>query len=131
LVRPARRVELDPDEATLRWHLYRTFGDMIDAGAAREPEYLARMTELIEELEQYRRPHTGAFIDGLQVSAREWQASQTSAQWAEGGALSLGPTIERPYREIWPRKSVLWGAELDDRDISALPMVMEARQLPG
>jgi hypothetical protein len=127
----ARRAELDPAEATFRWHLYRTFGDMIDAGAAREPEYLARMGELIEELEQYRRPHTEAFIDALQVSAREWLVSRTQAPWAEGGALSLGPTIERPFREIWPRKSILWGAELDDRDISALPIVMEARQSPG
>lgn len=112
----ARRAELDPAEATFRWHLYRTFGDMIDCGAAREPHYLARMTELIEELEQYRRPDTEVFVDALQSSARDWLNSETPASWPVDGVLSLGPTVEESFWRLWPRKSVFWGTDLDERD---------------
>jgi hypothetical protein len=128
----ARRGELDPAEATSRWRLYRTVGDMIDCGsAAREPEHLARLRQLIEELGEYRRPHTEELIDALQGSAREWLASGTPDPWPDGGVLSLGPTVERSYGELWPRYSVFWGAQLDDRDLSNLPTVMTARQLTG
>ena len=123
----ARRTELDSTEATFRWHLYRAFGDMIDAGAARDPEYVARMEELVKELEQYRRSGTEEFVDALRSSAEQWLASPSAGSWADGGVRSLGPAVEQSYIETWPRKSIFWGAALDDRDADALKAAMEGR----
>ena len=119
----ARPPELDPAEATFRWRLFRAFGDMIDCGSAlREPAHLARLKELMGELEQYRRADTTVFLDALQKSARTWLESSTPAPWPpEEGVRGLGPTIEKSYQELWPHKAVFWGAELDDRDMGDLP----------
>ncbi len=125
----ARRAELDPAEATFRWRLYRTFGDMINC-AEREPSHVARLEQLIEEMEQYRRPDTEAFINAVAESAHGWLLSKTVAPWPAQGVASLGPIVARSCLAMWPSEDVFWGAELDDRDISALPTVMEARRIP-
>jgi hypothetical protein len=124
----ARRAEFEPDEATFRWRLYRHLGDMIDCGsAARDLEHLVRLRELIDELEQYRRQDTEALIDAVASSAREWLACQAPGPWPPTSFRDIGLAIDRGYAELWSSKRVFWGAELDDRDWSALSAIVERK----
>jgi hypothetical protein len=121
----ARPPEFQSDEATFRWRLFRTVGDMIDCGAVRKPDHMTRLRQLIEQLNQFRRPDLEVFIDELSASAAEWIESGSSPDWPRGGSIgALGPSIDQSYQQFWPRKSVFWGAELDERDLRALPSVM-------
>jgi hypothetical protein len=119
----ARRPEFDAAEATFRWHLYRDFGRMMDYGLAEQSaDERAVFVALTDELDDYRRPDTGMFIDAVQESARGWLASHPAElPWPPpGGIADLDPTIVDGYSELWPRTSVFWGATLDDDDRAAL-----------
>jgi hypothetical protein len=114
----ARKRELDPDEATFRWRLWRTFGGLIQAGAAEQTEAERALFErFIAELDAYRRSDTIAFIDALQKSTRAWLAGDHAGPWPpEAGIQALGPAIELEYDRLFPRTSVFWGARTDETD---------------
>jgi hypothetical protein len=113
-----RPPELDEQEATFRWHLYRVFGEMVEAGVADPtPEQRSRFIDLVDELDTYRREDTGSFIDGLQVSARAWLENPGDAGWQPGVGIAIGePDVDEAGRQLWPRTSVFWGAILDEED---------------
>lgn len=68
--------DFDTQEATFRWHLYRTFGRMMELGTP-EPSLAARgaFEQLRDSLAQFRRDSTYRFIDAVQQSADRWLAS--------------------------------------------------------
>jgi hypothetical protein len=121
--RNARRPELDVQEATFRWRLYRAFGAMVDYGMAEQSQDArAAFAALANELNDYRRPDTEGFIDAVQESARAWLSSYPAdSQWPPHGRLEdLGPAIVDGYSELWPSTTVFWGAELDADDRASL-----------
>ena len=113
----------DPTEATFRWRMYRTFGELIEVGVAGLPR--ASRTQfrcLLRSLGTFRRPDTAAFIADAIRSANQWLAeSSADRPWIEALDFSvLGPNGLDEVKQIWGRDAALWGAELDDTDRRAL-----------
>jgi hypothetical protein len=115
--------DLDPQEATFRWHLYRTFGAMIEIGGA-DPARSSRdaFRRLLASLEEFRRPDTDRFIDAVGQSADRWLAQPSAIRpWiASFDFEALGPDGLGEVRQIWGRDAALWGAQLDDDDRRAI-----------
>jgi len=115
--------DFDAREATFRWHLYRTFGRMMEVGNPR-PTLADRRTfdELRDSLGQYRRDFTFRFIDAVNQSADRWLALPVvDRPWIESFEFkALGPDGLAEVKRIWGREAAMWGAELDDADRLAL-----------
>jgi hypothetical protein len=115
--------DFSPAEATFRWHLYRTFGELMDLGAANpEPAAQRDLRRLLRSLSRFRRSDTRAFIHDVRFSALGWLAQQPSGRrWMEGYDFSvLGPGGIDKVKALWAHDSALWGAELDEDDRLAL-----------
>ena len=111
--------DFDAGEATFRWHLYRTFGQLMDAGVAtsgtEEREEFAR---LLGSLDGFRRPDTKNLIRDIRRSGNRWLAERSSERpWIEAFDFSvLGPNGLEEVRQMWGRDAALWGAELEEED---------------
>ncbi len=115
--------DFTPAEATFRWGLYRTFGELMDSGAANPgPEARGDLQRLLSSLSRFRRSDTTAFIRDVRSSARSWLDEQSSERpWIEGYDFSvLGSGGLEEVKALWARDSALWGAELDEDDRRAL-----------
>lgn len=113
----------DPGEATFRWSLYKTFGRMMELGAGDpSPEARGEFQRLMDSLEEYRRPDTGAFLDAVRKSADSWIANPPAGRpWiASYDFEELGPTGLEEIRQIWGREAAMWGAFLDEDDLRDL-----------
>jgi hypothetical protein len=122
--------DYDPDEATFRWHLYRTFGRMMEvSGRDAPPGERADFRKLAAELEQFGRPDTQDFVDAVRRSASCWLASPSaSAPWiASFNFEALGPDGLAEIRRIWSRDAALWGARLDEDDHLAIAQDLARR----
>lgn len=129
-----RPPELDVEEATFRWRLYRVFGEMMELGVAEHtPDQRSRFDELIHALDSYRREDTVSFIEGLQSSARAWlQSRGHHAKWQPTLGVSDGASaVDEARRQLWPRTSVFWGAILDENDRRKLAPVSQNRSAGG
>ena len=115
--------DFDRAEATFRWRLYRTFGELMERGVANPDRPLkTEFVYLLRALGGYRRSDTSAFIGDVRRSALRWLADDSCDQsWiAEFDFAVLGPNAVEEMRRIWGRDSTLWGAELDEDDRVAL-----------
>jgi hypothetical protein len=125
--------EFDPDEATFRWRLYRTFGRLMEVGAMeRSADTAARFQQLLAALDEFRRSDTKAFIADVRRSGNRWlKSDRKRGPWIESYDFSsLGPRGLEEVRSIWGRDAALWGAQLDDDDMRALEEDL-ARRAPG
>lgn len=122
--------DFDPEEATFRWHMYRTFGAMIEIGVA-EPSVGSRdaFRRLQVSLEEFRRPDTYGFIGAVGQSADRWLAQPSVIRpWiASFDFEALGPDGLGEVRQIWGRDAALWGAQLDDDDRLAIEQDLARR----
>ena len=115
--------ELEPGEATFRWHLYRIFGRMMEIGAnevtgpSRE-----EFQSLLASLDGFRRADTTAFITNVKKSAARWLAGSAGKKvWIDSFDFkTLGVNGLAEVRALWGRDAAMWGAELDELDRSAL-----------
>ena len=115
--------DFDREEATYRWRLYRTFGDLMERGVAHADRPLrVEFVYLLRALGRYRRSDTSAFIGDVRRSALRWLSDKSGDNsWIQAFDFSvLGPNAVDEMRRIWGRDSVLWGAELDADDRAAL-----------
>jgi len=115
--------DFDAAEATFRWRLYRTFGQLMDTGVATpEPEARDEFVRLLGSLDRFRRPDTTVFIRDIRRSANRWLAKQASQRpLVEAFDFSvLGPHVLEDVKRIWSRDAALWGAELEEDDRLAL-----------
>ena len=124
----------DPSEATFRWQMYRTFGELMQTGVeGRTPVSRKEFRCLLRTLDGFRRPDTAAFIDDVKRSAKGWLAkSAADRAWIEGFDFSaLGPNVLDEVKEIWGRDAALWGADLDDADRRAIEADVARRAQPA
>ena len=129
-----RPPELDEEEATFRWRLYRVFGEMVELWVAEQtPRQRSRFRELIRALDSFRRDDTVSFIEGVQSSARAWlRLHDRRAPWqAALAALAAAPAVDETRRRLWPRTSVFWGAVLDESDRRELAPIRQNRAAGG
>lgn len=115
--------DFDPDEATFRWRLYRTFGRLIEIGAVDvSPATRDEFAGLLASLGSYRREDTATFIDEVRASADRWLAgSPETRPWIESYDFGvLGSDGPAAVERIWGRDAALWGARLDEDDLQAL-----------
>jgi hypothetical protein len=115
--------DYDPQEATFRWRLYRTFGQMMEVGVMDvSPEARDEFQGLMRSLDQFRRPDTEDFIDDVMASADRWLSRpKARSPWIGSYDFSdLGPEGLDEVKRIWGRDAALWGAELGDEDRLAL-----------
>jgi hypothetical protein len=115
--------DFDVTEATFRWHMYRTFGQLMDVGAA-DPAAEARdeFVRLLGTLDGFRRPDTRTLIRDVRRSANLWLGKRSAERpWIEAFDFSvLGPHGPQEVKRIWGRDAALWGAELEEDDRRAL-----------
>jgi hypothetical protein len=115
--------DFDFQESTFRWHLYRTFGRMMELATA-EPTSASRhaFEQARDSLAQFRRDSTFRFLDAVQQSADRWLASPaTGRPWIESFEFqALGPDGLSEVKRIWGREAAMWGARLDGDDLRAL-----------
>jgi len=115
--------DFDPDEATFRWLLYRTFGRMMELGAGdRSRASMAEFRRLKAILGKFRRRDTAGFLSAVRKSADAWLADGTTDRpWIESFEFeALGPGGLEAVRTLWGRDAALWGADLDDSDRQAI-----------
>ncbi len=115
--------DFDATEATFRWRMYRTFGQLMDSGvAAPGAEARDEFARLLGTLDRFRRPDTTALIRDIRRSANLWLAKHAAERpWIEAFDFSvLGPNGLDEVRRIWGRDAALWGAELEENDRQAL-----------
>jgi hypothetical protein len=125
-----RLPELSEEEATFRWRLYRTFGELLDCAV---PEQNTRQRErfarLLHDLETYRRDDTSAFIDGVRLSAMVWQDTPGTRQaWRPASAIRRGAAQGKRSPALWPTSSVFWGAILDAVDRAELQRMADRNE---
>jgi len=116
-------LEVEAEEATFRWRLYRHFGRMMELGSEeRTPESLRDYRVLLSMIDEYRRPDTFRFIDAVHQSADRWLASPVDGTpWIAGYDFqALGPQGQGEVRKLWRRDASFWGAHLDEEDIHAI-----------
>ncbi len=126
--------DFDPDEATFRWLLYRTFGRMMEHGAGdRSRDSMAEFKKLKGSLTQFRRSDTADFIAILKTSADSWLKERKAGRsWIESYEFeALGPDGLAAARAIWGRDASLWGADLDADDRRAILEDLARRCPPG
>jgi hypothetical protein len=129
-----RPPELDEEEATFRWRLYRVFGELVELWVAEQtPQQRSRFGKLIRALDSFRREDTVSFIEGVQSSARAWlRLHEQRAPWqAALAALAAAPAVDEARRRLWPRTSVFWGAILDENDRLELAPIGQGRSAGG
>ena len=129
-----RPPELDEEEATFRWRLYRVFGEMMELWVAEQtPQQRSRFGKLVRALDSFRREDTVPFIEGVQSSARAWlRLHDRQAPWqAALAAQAAAPAVDEARRRLWPRTSVFWGAILDESDRSELAPIRQDRSAGG
>jgi hypothetical protein len=115
--------DFDITEATFRWRMYRTFGQLMDNGvAAPEAEARDEFARLLGSLDGFRRSDTRALIRDVRRSANLWLAKSSAERpWIEAFDFSvLGPNGPEEVKRIWGRDAALWGAELEEDDRRAL-----------
>ena len=115
--------DFDPDEATFRWHLYRTFGRLMELGGGEATRSSrAEFRSLLDDLEAFRRPDTYRFIDAVKQSADRWLLLPAGgATWISSFVFDvLGPDGLAEIKQIWGRDASMWGADLDERDRAAI-----------
>jgi hypothetical protein len=115
--------DFDASEATFRWRMYRTFGQLMDAGVATPgTEERDEFVRLLGSLDGFRRPDTKDLIRDVRRSGNRWLAQHASERpWIEAFDFSvLGPHGLEEVRQIWGRDAALWGAELEEDDRRAL-----------
>ena len=113
----------DPGEATFRWSLYKIFGRMMEIGSDDpSPQVRGEFSALMDSLEEYRRPDTGAFLDAVRKSADAWMGNPPAGRpWiASYDFEELGPIGLEEIRRIWGREAAMWGAFLDEEDLRDL-----------
>ena len=124
----------EPSEATFRWRMYRTFGDLMEVGCAGlTPAARKEFRTLLKALDGFRRADTAAFIDDAKRSAKGWLAGPSSERpWIEALDFSaLGPNGLDEVKGIWGRDAALWGAELDEADRHAIEADLARRAQPA
>ena len=129
-----RPPELDEEEATFRWRLYRVFGELVELWVAEQtPKQRSRFGKLIHALDSFRREDTVSFIEGVQSSARAWlRLHDRQAPWqAALAAPAAAPPVGETRQRLWPRTSVFWGAILDEHDRGELAPIGQNRSAGG
>ena len=124
----------DASEATFRWRTYRTFGELMEVGAAGlTPVSRRDFRSLLRVLDRFHRPDAAAFIDDVKRSAKGWLAkSAADRPWIEGLDFSaLGPNVLDEVKGIWGLDAALWGADLDDADRLAINADLARRAQPA
>jgi hypothetical protein len=122
--------DFDFQEATFRWHLYRTFGQMMELGAARPSSATRRTFEQARDsLVRFRRDSTFRFLDAVHQSADRWLAPAVPDRpWIESFEFkALGPDGLAEVKRIWGREAAMWGAQLDDGDLRAIAQDLARR----
>jgi hypothetical protein len=122
--------DFSAEEATYRWRLYRTFGQLMERGVAHADRPVrTEFVSMLRMLGRYRRSDTAAFIHDVRRSALRWLADKScDRSWIEEFDFTvLGPDAVEELRRIWGRDSALWGAELDDDDRLGLRVDREKR----
>jgi hypothetical protein len=123
----------DPVEATFRWKMYRTFGELMQVGVSDiSPASRDEFWRLLGALDAFRRLDTEAFIDDAQRSASDW-LDQPWSDWAWIDTLDfwpLGPNGPDEIKCLWGRDADLWGAVLDDADRRAIAADLAERAQP-
>jgi hypothetical protein len=126
----------EPDEATFRWYLYKIFGRMMEIGAADAADGgpsgddLTEFRELMDSLEEYRRPDTGGFIDAVLRSTAIWLADTSTGPWIRSYEFeALGPSGLEEIQWIWGREAAMWGAYLDGEDLREIKRDLARRSL--
>jgi hypothetical protein len=127
----------EPDEATFRWYLYKLFGRMMEIGAldasdgGPSKDDLSEFRELVDSLDEYRRPDTNGFIETVLRSAAIWLADPAAGPWIRSYDFeALGPAGLEEIQWIWGREAAMWGAYLDGDDLRAIKRDL-ARRSPG
>lgn len=120
-----------PEEATFRWRLYRIFGRLLEAGTTRRTRATREeINRLLASLDEFQRPDTEAFIEDVRSSVCRWLDSKRRSAWIDGYDFGpLGPNGDAEVRELWGRDSALWGARLDDEDMSDIELDLARRGL--
>jgi hypothetical protein len=122
--------DFDPDEATFRWKMYRTFGEMMDIGVLElPPSKRDEFQRLASDMDRYRRPDTEAFIADIRHSADKWLTEATERRpWIQAFDFSvLGPNGLDEVKQMWGRDATLWGAELAEEDRLAIEQDLARR----
>jgi hypothetical protein len=126
--------DFDVPEATFRWRMYRTLGQLIEIGMD-SPEAEARdeFLRLLGSLDGFRRPDTKDLIRDIRRSANLWLAKRSAERpWIEAFDFSvLGPHGIEEVKRIWGRDAALWGAELEEDDRRALQEDLAKRASPS
>jgi hypothetical protein len=115
--------DYDPDEATFRWQLYRTFGQLMEVGVLDiSPQSREEFQVLLASMNDFRRPDTDAFIESVQSSAKRWLAKAPARKpWIDSFDFqALGPDGLSEVRRIWGRDASMWGARLEESDRAAI-----------
>jgi hypothetical protein len=123
--------DFDPDEATFRWRMYRTFGEMMEIGVMEvSPAARDEFQQLARTLEEFQRPDTAAFISDVKVSADRWLTESAGRRpWIPAFDFSvLGPNGLDEVRQIWGRDATLWGADLAEEDRRAIEEDLSRRR---
>lgn len=126
--------DFDPDEATFRWLLYRTFGRMMELGAEdRSRDSIAEFKKLKGSLMRFQRRDTADFLAILETSADSWlKEPKAGRSWIESYEFeALGPDALAAARAIWGRDAALWGADLDEDDRRAILEDLARRSPPA
>lgn len=111
--------DFEPEEATFRWQMYRTFGQLMDGGeSGPDADRRGEFGRLLDSLEAFRRPDTEEFIGDVRRSGEDWLARHCAERtWIEAFDFSiLGPNGLDEVKELWGRDAALWGAELSEDD---------------
>ena len=117
-------------EATFRWHLYRHFGAMMELSAdGPGGSSLREFRNLMEGLEEFRRPDTYRFLDAVCQSAYRWLGHLMKGKpWiATYDFVALGPDGLAEISLLWGRDASMWGAHLDEDDRRALEEDLDRR----
>jgi hypothetical protein len=126
--------DFEPEEATFRWKMYRTFGQLMDAGeSGPDADRRNEFGRLLDSLEAFRRPDTEGLIRDIRLSAEDWLARHSSDRtWIEAFDFSiLGPNGLEEVKQIWGRDAALWGAELNEDDCRLLAEDLARRTKVG
>ena len=110
------------DEATFRWHLIRTFGEMIEIGTEDVgSDRLERFRDIAAQLETYRRPDTDRLIELIRSSARSWMSGPGEGAWTpNAGGHAVGPDVNAEFDRLLPTWSSVYCARLDAADHALL-----------
>jgi hypothetical protein len=114
--------DYDPEEATFRWKMYRTFGQLMEVGVMDvSSESRDEFQKLLGSLHEFERDDTKSFIENVVNSGTHWLSAGPRSPWIESFDFRpLGPNALDEVRRIWGRDAAMWGARLEDQDREAL-----------